>query len=156
LPVRVLFICHGNICRSTMAESVFADMVRKAGRADDFVIDSAATSYEEIGNPPHRGTVRKLREEGVPLVPHRARHFDAAEYDDWDLIVYMDGENEWGLTRIHRDTQGKYVKLLSFASGRPGNAAPDVADPWYTGNFEATWRDVSKGCAALIAWLLGE
>lgn len=90
---RVLFICHGNICRSTMAESVFTELVRRAGREAEFVIDSAATSTEEIGNPPHHGTVAKLREVGIPVVPHRARQVRRAEYADWDHIVYMDAEN---------------------------------------------------------------
>ena len=90
---RVLFICHGNICRSTMAESVFTELVRRAGREAEFAIDSAATSTEEIGNPPHRGTVAKLREVGIPVVAHRARQVRRAEYGDWDHIVYMDAEN---------------------------------------------------------------
>lgn len=90
---RVLFICYGNICRSTMAESVFTELVRRAGREAEFVIDSAATSTEEIGNPPHHGTVAKLREVGIPIVAHRARQVRRAEYGDWDHIVYMDAEN---------------------------------------------------------------
>lgn len=97
---RVLFICHGNICRSTMAESVFTELVRRAGREAEFVIDSAATSTEEIGNPPHHGTVAKLREVGIPVVAHRARQVRRAEYGDWDHIVYMDDENARGLYRI--------------------------------------------------------
>lgn len=86
---RVLFVCHGNICRSTMAESVFTELVQRAGRAGEFVIDSAATSTEEIGNPPHHGTVAKLREVGIPVVAHRARQVRRAEYGDWDHIVYI-------------------------------------------------------------------
>ena len=97
---RILFICYGNICRSTMAESVFTELVRRAGRAGEFVIDSAATSTEEIGNPPHHGTVAKLREVGIPVVAHRARQVRRAEYGDWDHIVYMDDENARGLYRI--------------------------------------------------------
>ena len=93
---RILFICYGNICRSTMAESVFTELVRRAGRAGEFVIDSAATSTEEIGNPPHHGTVAKLREVGIPVVAHRARQVRRAEYGDWDHIVYMDAENARG------------------------------------------------------------
>ena len=87
---RILFICHGNICRSTMAQFVFEELARRAGRADEFVVDSAATSREEIGNPPHHGTVAKLREVGIPVRRHRARQITRAEYGDWDRIVYMD------------------------------------------------------------------
>ena len=122
---RVLFICHGNICRSTMAESVFTELVRRAGRAGEFVIDSAATSTEEIGNPPHHGTVAKLREVGIPVVAHRARQVRRAEYGDWDHIVYMDDENARGLRRIFGDDpDGKITRMLDWTE-RPG----DVADP---------------------------
>ena len=93
---RVLFICHGNICRSTMAQFVFEELVRRAGLENEFVIDSAATSREEIGNPPHHGTVNMLREVGVPVGTHRARQITRAEYNDWDIIAYMDAENERG------------------------------------------------------------
>lgn len=143
---RILFICHGNICRSTMAESVMTELVRRAGREHDFVIDSAATSREELGNPPHRGTVGKLQAEGVPVVPHRARQITRDEYSQWDHIIYMDGENRRNLMRILRDDpEGKVTRLLDWTD-RPG----DVADPWYTGNFDATWRDVLEGCQALL------
>lgn len=146
---RVLFICHGNICRSTMAESVFTELVRRAGREGEFVIDSAATSTEEIGNPPHHGTVAKLREVGIPVVAHRARQVRRAEYGDWDHIVYMDAENARGLRRIFGDDpDGKITRLLDWTD-RPG----DVADPWYTGNFDATYRDVIAGCTAMLEQL---
>lgn len=147
---RVLFICHGNICRSTMAESVFAELVRRAGREGEFVIDSAATSTEEIGNPPHHGTVAKLREVGIPVVAHRARQVRRAEYGDWDHIVYMDAENARGLRRIFGDAgpDGKITRLLDWTEC-PG----DVADPWYTGNFDATYRDVLAGCTAMLEQL---
>lgn len=146
---RVLFICHGNICRSTMAQFVFQDMVDRAGRADEFVIDSAATSREEIGNPPHRGTVNKLREVGVPVLPHRARQIERDEYGAWDLIVYMDAENARGLRRIlGDDPDDKCVRLLDFT-----DSPRDVADPWYTGDFDATYRDVVAGCEGLLGSL---
>ena len=128
-----------------MAESVFTELVRRAGRAGEFVIDSAATSTEEIGNPPHHGTVAKLREVGIPVVAHRARQVRRAEYGDWDHIVYMDAENARGLRRIFGDDpDGRITRLLDWTD-RPG----DVADPWYTGNFDATYRDVLAGCTAL-------
>lgn len=146
-PVRILFICHGNICRSTMAQFVMQDLVEKAGRGGDFVIDSAATSTEEIGNPPHHGTVAKLRQMGVPVGSHRARQIRRADYVSWDHIIYMDAENARGLRRIlGEDPQGKVSRLLDWTD-RPA----DVADPWYTGNFDATYRDVLAGCQALLA-----
>ena len=132
-----------------MAESVFTELVRRAGREAEFVIDSAATSTEEIGNPPHHGTVAKLREAGIPIVAHRARQVRRAEYGDWDHIVYMDAENARGLRRIFGDdSDGKITRLLDWTE-RPG----DVADPWYTGNFDATYRDVLDGCTAMLEQL---
>ncbi|WP_195419295.1 low molecular weight protein-tyrosine-phosphatase [Collinsella sp. D33t1_170424_A12] len=143
---RILFICHGNICRSSMAQFVFEELVRRAGREDEFAIDSAATSREEIGNPPHRGTVAKLREVGIPVGPHRARQVSRDEFDRWDHVVYMDEENERGLRRIlGADAARACTKLLAYA----GSSA-DVADPWYTGDFDATYRDVVTGCSALF------
>ena len=126
---RVLFICHGNICRSTLAESVFTELVRRAGREGEFVIDSAATSTEEIGNPPHHGTVAKLREVGIPVVAHRARQVRRAEYGDWDHIVYMDAENARGLRRIFGDDPD--VKITRLATwpipGTPAISMPPTA-----------------------------
>lgn len=146
---RILFICHGNICRSTMAQFVMEELVRQAGREDEFVIDSAATSTEELGNPPHPGTVRKLAEVGIPVGHHRARQISRSEYGDWDHIVYMDSENARGLTRILRqDPEGKVSRLLDWT-----DHPRDVADPWYTGNFDATYRDVLAGCEGLLAAL---
>lgn len=146
---RILFVCHGNICRSTMAQFVMEELVRRAGRQDEFDIDSAATSREEIGNPPHHGTVLKLREVGVPVGRHRARQVTRAEYADWDHIIYMDEENAWGLSRIlHGDPGGKVSRLLDWTDG-----PRDVADPWYTGDFDATYADVLAGCQALLAKL---
>lgn len=146
---RILFICHGNICRSTMAQFVMEELVRRAGREGEFLIDSAATSREELGNPPHHGTVGKLRSEGIPVGRHRARQVRRDEYGQWDHIIYMDAENAWGLRRIlGDDPDGKVSRLLDW-TGRPA----DVADPWYTGDFDATYRDVLAGCKALLAAL---
>lgn len=146
---RILFICHGNICRSTMAQFVFAELVRRAGREREFVIDSAATSTEEIGNPPHHGTVAKLHEVGIPVLSHRARQVRRVEYDDWDYIVYMDAENARGLGRIFgSDPAGKISRLLDWT-----DHPSDVADPWYTGNFDATYHDILAGCTAMLEQL---
>lgn len=106
--IRVLFICHGNICRSTMAQFVFQDMVNKRGLSDQFTIDSKATSTEELGNPPHRGTVRKLAQVGVPVLPHRASQLSRSDYDKFDYIIGMD---TWNMKNINRilggDPEGK-------------------------------------------------
>ena len=147
--IRVLFVCHGNICRSTLAESLFTHMVDNLGLADQFFIDSFATSTEEIGNPPHRGTVNKLREMGIPLVPHRAKQISWADYVQADYIIGMDSANVRNLNRMLKgDPDGKIYKLLTFAG-----SDKDVADPWYTGDFDATYEDVSRGCEAFLEYL---
>lgn len=145
--IKILFICHGNICRSTMCQSVFTYLVTQAGLADYFEIDSAATSREEIGNPPHCGTVEKLRQKRIPLVMHHARQMTKQDYQDYDYLIGMDTANIRNMTRIAggTDREQKIYKLLTFTgSGR------DVADPWYTGDFEATFTDVSAGCRAFL------
>ncbi len=143
--IKILFICHGNICRSTMAQSIFAHLAR--GRS--YGIDSAATSREEIGNPPHPGTVRKLREMGIPCIPHQARQITPADYRNFDYILAMDSQNVRNLHRLlGGDPEGKIHKLLSFAGMQR-----DIADPWYTGNFDETYEDVVTGCRALLAYL---
>lgn len=145
--IKVLFICHGNICRSTMAESVFTHLVTRAGLESHFEINSAATSREEIGNPPHYGTVDKLRQEHIPLIPHHARQMTVEDYKYYDYLIGMDTANIRNMTRIAggADKAQKIYKLLTFAgSGR------DVADPWYTGDFDATFADVMAGCTGLL------
>lgn len=147
--IRVLFICHGNICRSTMSESVFTHMINQQNLSDQFIIDSAATSTEEIGNPPHRGTVKKLCEVGIPLVPHRARQITWKDYEKFDYIIGMD---QWNIRNLNRmlkgDPDGKVYKLLSFAG-----TDRDIADPWYTGNFDVTYTDIVEGCEGFLAYL---
>ena len=147
--IRVLFVCLGNICRSTMAQSIFTYMVKKRNLQDQFLIDSAATSTEEIGNSPHRGTIQKLKEVGIPLVPHRARQVTLDDYDKFDYIIGMDTANIRNLNRmLKHDPEGKIYKLLSFAgSGR------DIADPWYTGDFDETYRDVEEGSEGFLNYL---
>lgn len=149
---KILFVCHGNICRSTMAEFVMKDMVEKRGIADKFYIDSAATSTDEIGNGVHHGTVRKLREVGVPVGEHRARQITKSDYDKYDYIIGMDGQNFRNMRRmLPEDTKGKICLLLDFT-----DAPRDIADPWFTGNFDATYDDVLKGCTALLEKILGK
>ena len=147
---RILFICHGNICRSTMAESVFTELVRRAGRAGEFVIDSAATSTEEIGNPVHPGTAAVLREHGIGgFEAKRARQLRRADYDAFDFIIGMDTANIRNMNWIlGGDPDGKVFKLLEFAG-----TSRSVDDPWYTGDFETTYADVRDGCEGLLAYL---
>lgn len=148
--IKILFICHGNVCRSTMSQFVFQDMVNKRGKQDKFQIDSAATSREEIGNGPHYGTVRKLREVGVPVLHHRARQMTRQDYDRYDYLIGMDSANIRNMNRIcGGDPEGKIYKLLDFAG-----ETRDIADPWYTGNFDRTYADVEEGCRALLKKLL--
>lgn len=147
--IKILFICHGNICRSTMSQFVLQDMVNKLGIGDLFHIDSRATSTEEIGNPPHRGTVRKLQAVGVPVLPHRATQITWSDYQDADYIIGMDSWNMKNLNRMLKgDPEGKIYKLLSFAG-----SDRDIADPWYTGDFDATYDDVVEGCEGLLKYL---
>ena len=144
--IRVLFICHGNICRSPMAEFVMKDLVDKAGLAGSFEIASAATSTEEIGNPVYPPARRKLAEHGISCAGKTARQITRRDYDDYDYLIAMDRNNLRNLRRfVGEDPEGK-VSLLLEHTAHPG----DVADPWYTGDFEATWRDVLAGCQALL------
>ena len=150
--IKILFICHGNICRSTMAEFVMKDLVKKANLSDQFYIESAATSNEEIGNPVHHGTRKKLAEHGISCAGKTARQMTAADYDRFDLLIGMDNDNFRRMNRIcGGDPEGKIHLLLDYTN-RPG----EVADPWYTGDFEATWRDVSEGCRELLAQCIRE
>lgn len=146
IMIKILLICHGNICRSTMAESVMTHLVTQRHLTHLFTISSAATSREEIGNPPHYGTVNKLRQVGIPVVPHRAVQMTGADYENYDYLIGMDSANIRNMTRIAGgDPDGKIYKLLSFVG-----SDRDVADPWYTGDFDATYRDVLAGCEALL------
>ena len=152
--MRVLFVCLGNICRSTMAESMFTHMVKEKGMEGQFEIDSAATSREEIGNPPHYGTVNKLQEVGIPLVPHRARQMTRADYDYYDYLIGMDAANIRNMQRIAGGHGEKIFKLLDFVSGK--GRGRDVADPWYTDNFDETYHDLRSGLSAFLKYLACE
>ena len=144
--VRILFVCHGNICRSPMAEFVMKNLVRKAGREDAFYIESAATSTEEIGNDVYPPARRKLAEHDISCKGKTARQMKRRYNERFDLLVGMDSWNIRNMKVIcGGDPDGKIRQLLDFTN-RPG----DVADPWYTGDFEATWRDVSEGCQCLL------
>ena len=144
--IKILFICHGNICRSPMAEFVMKDMVTKAGLAEEFHIESAATSTEEIGNDVYPPAKRKLTEKGIAFTRRSARQMTRRDYAEYDYLVGMDSANIRNMRRIAGgDDEGKISLLLDHSgSGR------DVADPWYTGDFEATYRDVTEGCRALL------
>lgn len=143
---RILFVCHGNICRSPMAEFVMKDLVKKAGLESQFQIESAATSTEEIGNPVYPPARRKLAEHGIDSAGKTSRQLTRADYDRYDLLIGMDGANLRNMRRIcGGDRDGKLRLLLEYA-GRTG----EVADPWYTGDFETTWRDILEGCRGLL------
>lgn len=145
--IKILFVCHGNICRSPMAEFVMKDLVRKAGREDAFEIGSAATSTEEIGNPVYPPARRKLAEHGISCGGKTARQLKRGDYERYDLLIGMDDANLRNMRRIcGGDPAGKLHLLLDY-TGRPGS----VADPWYTGDFEAAWRDVLEGCRGVLA-----
>ena len=147
--IKINFVCHGNICRSPMAEFVFKDMVKKAGIAEQFEICSSATSTEEIGNGVHYGTKRKLAEVGISAEGKRAVQFKNADYSRFDYIVVMDSNNRRNLLKIiGNDTDSKVHKLLDFALGG------DIADPWYTGNFDLTYDDVLRGCKGLLDFII--
>lgn len=151
--VKILFVCHGNICRSPMAEYVMRDLVEQAGLGAQFRIASAATSTEEIGNPVYPPARRKLAEHGISCQGHAARQLRQADYDRYDLLIGMDGANVRNMRRMCGGDEAAKIHLLLEYAGRPGQ---EVADPWYTGDFEATWQDVLAGCRGLLAQLMGE
>lgn len=145
-----MFVCHGNICRSPMAEFVFLDMLEKRGLSDKITATSSATSTEEIGNDVHRGTKAILTKYNIPFKHREAVQLTRSDYDKYDLFVGMDSANIRNMHRIFgADPNGKIVRLLDLA-----DEPRDVADPWYTGNFEVTYRDVVKGCEALIEHII--
>ena len=144
---KILFVCHGNICRSPMAEFVLKDMVKKRGLEGRYQIASAATSREEIGNPVYPPARRKLAEHGIVCAGHQARQMTRSDYDDYDWIVCMDRANVRNASRIAGGDPRNKIRLLLDFTERSGQ---EVADPWYTGDFEATWQDVLQGCEGLI------
>lgn len=148
--IRILFVCHGNICRSPMAEFLMKDLVAKRGVADRFEIASAATSTEELGNPVYPPARRKLAEHDLRCDGKTAVQMKKADYEKYDYLVCMDS---WNLRNMHRitggDPQNKFIRLLDLT-----DLKRDVADPWYTDDFDATWDDLTVGCEALLEKLL--
>ncbi|MDY3030242.1 MAG: low molecular weight protein-tyrosine-phosphatase [Clostridia bacterium] len=147
--VKILFVCHGNICRSPMAEFVMKDLVNQKGISDKFEIASAATSTEEIGNPVYPPAKRKLAEHGLNCDGKTARQMTKADYSYYDYIIAMDRYNLKNMTRFTGGDPDKKVSLLMEFTSRPG----DVADPWYTGDFDATWNDVYEGCSGVLRYI---
>ena len=146
---KICFVCHGNICRSPMAEFWFKELLRQRGIENEYVVESRATSTEEIGNPPHRGTIRKLAEYGIVPAGKRAIQLTRADYEKYDLIIGMDSANMRNILRITGpDKQNKVRKLPEFAG-----SGKDIADPWYTGDFDETFADISEGCDGLLKFL---
>lgn len=150
--IKVLFICHGNICRSPMAEFVFKDIVNKKGLADSFFIASAATSREELGNPVHYGTRKILRELGISTEGKYAVQLTKKDYEKFDYLIGMDERNIYNMKKIlGQDSDKKIYKLLDFTENYG-----DIADPWYTGDFDRTYEDVYRGCKGFIKHVLYE
>lgn len=148
--IKILFICHGNICRSPMAEFLLKDIVKKRGLADAFEIASAATSREEIGNPVHYGTRTKLAQFGISVAGKHAVQVTKRDYEHYDLLLVMDSNNIRNLRRvIGEDTQNKVHLLLDYTE-RKGES---IADPWYTGDFDVTYNDIMEGLAGLLEQL---
>lgn len=147
---KILFICHGNICRSPMAEFLLKDIVRRKGVAADFEIASAATSREELGNPVHYGTKRKLAQLGISAAGKTARQVTVRDYRYYDLLLAMDSNNLRNLQRLlGNDTEGKIHLLLDYTP----RAGQSIADPWYTGDFDITYDDIMEGLDGLLRHL---
>ena len=146
IKYRILFVCHGNICRSPMAEFVMKYLIQKEGLEEHFLIESAATSAEEIGNGVYPPARRKLAEHGIGCEGKTARQTTRSDYDRYDYIIGMDTRNIRNMLNIYGGDPENKIKMLMDYTRRPG----DVADPWYTGDFDATWRDVTEGCRELL------
>lgn len=150
--IRILMVCHGNICRSPMAEFVMKDMIEKKQLHHHFYVASAATSTEEIGNPVHYGTREKLREHGIYTEGKYAVQLSQKDYDRYDYLIGMEQRNLTNMMRILRgDPEGKVRRLLDFSAN-----PRDIADPWYTGDFQITFEDVHQGCEGLLTYILNQ
>lgn len=148
--IKILFICHGNICRSPMAEFVFKDMIEKRGLSHLFYIASSATSTEEIGNPVHHGTIKKLKEYNISVEGKKAVQLKKADYKKYDYLIGMEQVNILNMQKILGEKDARKIRRLLDFSDRPR----DIADPWYTGNFDETYEDVYEGCVALLESIL--
>lgn len=148
--INVMFVCLGNICRSPMAEFIFKDYVKKMGKENEFYIESSGTSNEEFGNPVHYGTVRKLNDEGIRMTDRTARKLTKEDYEKFDYILGMEERNVYSIYGIvGNDRAGKVSRLLDYSS-KPR----DIADPWYTGNFDKTYTDIVEGVEAFYEYLV--
>ena len=147
---KILFVCHGNICRSPMAEFVMKELIRQKGISGEYEIASAATSREEIGNPVYPPARRKLAEHGIACDGHAARQMTKQDYEHFDLILGMDHANIRNIQRIAGGDPDRKISLLLDHAGRQGQ---EVADPWYTDDFDAAWNDISDGCEGLLSEL---
>lgn len=148
--INVMFVCLGNICRSPMAEFVFKDYVKKMGKESEFYIESSGTSNEEFGNPVHYGTVRKLNDEGIRMTDRTARKLTKEDYEKFDYILGMEERNVYSIYGIvGNDREGKVSRLLDYST-KPR----DIADPWYTGNFDKTYTDIVEGVEAFYEYLV--
>ena len=146
IMIKILFVCHGNICRSPMAEFVMKDLVRRAGREGQFIIASKAARRDELGHDTHHGTREKLRQMGVPFEKRKATLLSKSDYDAYDCLIAMDRENVSDMLRLFGGDPGKKIHMLLEFAGLDR----EVADPWYTGNFDETYEDVLKGCKGLL------
>ena len=144
--IKILFVCHGNICRRPMAEFILKDLAEKEGLSAQLQVGSAAVSSEELGHPVYPPARRKLAEHGISCAGKTARQLQREDYARWDLLLGMDRSNLRGMRRICGGDPAGKIRLLMDYTHRPG----EVADPWYTGDFEAAWRDISEGCAGLL------
>lgn len=143
---KILFVCHGNICRSPMAEFIMKDLVKKAGLSSEFYIESAATSAEELGNPVYPPARQKLHDHGISCKGKTARRMEKGDYDKFDMLIAMERYNFSGMSRIcGGDPAGKFSLLLDHTE-KPG----DVSDPWYSRDFETAWNDIERGCRGLL------